>query len=131
MDFALSGDERWGNPGPKYGDIQTALQETHSGPRPAIQASDRANQIFGFNGWRSDHKAVKIEYMNQMPTGYWEVGVSATIRVTLKDGTYHDGDGWGGNLSLVRSDAIKKARNEATAAALQQALRQFGIALGK
>ena len=59
----------------------------------------------------------------------WKVRVSATMRVTLGDGAYHDGDGWGHGFGK-QGTTIDKSRNEATTAALMQALQQFGCAFG-
>lgn len=126
MDFAVSEDQEWGNPGPTYSEIQNALQApaNHS-----LSATEAANRIFGFNGWLSELREAKIVYMEDCG-GYdcWKIGVTATVRVTLKDGTYHDGTAWGCGRG-EQGSSVGSARSYATAEALRQALRQFGSAL--
>lgn len=57
------------------------------------------------------------------------MGVSATVRVTLRDGSFHEDVGYGcaeGKKAL----ALEKAKKEAATDALKRALRFFGDALG-
>ena len=53
MDFSLSGNEGWESPRQQYSDIQSALEVPALRSLSAQAAADCANQIFGFNGWRS------------------------------------------------------------------------------
>lgn len=125
--------------------IQGRLQQ-HLGPefistRPAPggnrvsylegwRAIQLANDTFGFNGWSSEVKEINIDFCDQVKDAYC-VGVSATIRVTLKDGTFHEDVGFG-HIENSRSKAMAfdKCRKEATTDGLKRALRKFGNALG-
>jgi DNA repair and recombination protein RAD52 len=55
--------------------------------------ADLANQTFGFDGWNSSVRELKTEFCDEK-SGKWYVGVSALIRVELKNGCYREV--WGG-----------------------------------
>ena len=58
------------------------------------------------------------------------MGVTAVVRVTLKDGTFHEDVGYGNAENPKRGPAIDKAKKEAVSDARKRALRLFGDALG-
>ena len=68
-----------------------------------------------------------IDYSNSK----FFVGVSATVRVQLRDGAFHEDIGYGQSEGM-RSKAlsIEKARKEAVTDALKRALKSFGNVLG-
>lgn len=50
-----------------------------------------ANEVFGFNGWSSSIQNIQIDFVEESPnTGKISLGLSVIVRVTLKDGTYHE-----------------------------------------
>lgn len=49
-----------------------------------------ANEVFGFNGWSSGIKDVTIDYCDVDKSGKISMGCSIIVRITLKDGTYHE-----------------------------------------
>ncbi|KAF3891997.1 hypothetical protein GY631_4463 [Trichophyton interdigitale] len=50
-----------------------------------------ANEVFGFNGWSSSIQNITQDFADENPTtGKVSVGLSVIVRVTLKDGTYHE-----------------------------------------
>lgn len=53
------------------------------------RAFNYANDIFGFNGWSSEILNFTTDFMDE-DGGKISVGVSCTVRITLKDGTFHD-----------------------------------------
>lgn len=53
------------------------------------RAFNYANDIFGFNGWSSEILNFTTDFMD-VEQGRISVGVSCTVRVSLKDGTFHD-----------------------------------------
>ena len=59
------------------------------------------------------------------------MGTSATVRVELKDGAYHEDVGYG-TCEGMRSKAqsVEKARKEAVTDGLKRALKSFGNILG-
>ena len=55
-----------------------------------------ANEVFGFNGWSSSVVNLTTDYMdcNEQNQRY-NVGVTAIVRVTLRDGVFHEDVGYG------------------------------------
>ncbi|KAJ2084314.1 DNA repair protein rad52 [Coemansia sp. RSA 988] len=90
-----------------------------------------ANEIFGFNGWRSSIQSLNVDFMDMMEGGKFNVGASCIVRITLKDGTYREDVGFG-MIENVRSkgQALEKVKKEATTDGLKRAMRQFGNVLG-
>jgi len=62
--------------------------------------------------------------------GRWRVGISATVRITLKGGSFHEDTGYGSGEDKTKATAIEKAKKEAVTDAKKRALRTFGGALG-
>lgn len=59
------------------------------------------------------------------------MGISVIMRVTLRDGTFHEDLGYGHIENCKgKAAAFEKAKKEATTDALKRALRQFGNVLG-
>ena len=54
-----------------------------------------ANSTFGFDGWSSCVKSLTTDFCIQTQKGSFNVGVTAIIRVELKDGTYREDIGYG------------------------------------
>jgi len=94
------------------------------------KAISLANEIFGFNGWSHSVTQQTIDFVDHNQ-GRFYVGVSAFVRVQLKDGVFHEDIGYGtseGQRSKALS--IEKARKEAVTDGLKRALKSFGNALG-
>lgn len=91
-----------------------------------------ANEIFGFNGWRSEIMKLEVDYCDRNPESKrWDVGVYAIVRVHLKDGTYREDTGSGNVENCPKRDmALNKSRKEAVTDAFKRAMRQFGPSLG-
>lgn len=50
-----------------------------------------ANEVFGFNGWSSSIRNIQIDFVDESrESGRVSLGLSVIMRVTLKDGTYHE-----------------------------------------
>lgn len=56
--------------------------ETHN-------AINFANYIFDYNGWSSSIKEFTVDFIDNRD-GRWFCGLSCIIRVSLKDGTFHE-----------------------------------------
>lgn len=55
-----------------------------------------ANEVFGFNGWSSSIVNLNTDYVDfNEESRRYNVGVSAVIRVTLRDGVFHEDVGYG------------------------------------
>ena len=55
-----------------------------------------ANEVFGFNGWSSSIVNLNTDFIDYSEeTRRFSVGTSAVVRVTLRDGTYHEDVGYG------------------------------------
>ncbi|KAM0715325.1 hypothetical protein Q7P37_008823 [Cladosporium fusiforme] len=91
-----------------------------------------ANEVFGFNGWNSSIQNVQIDFVDENTTnGKITLGLSTIVRVTLRDGTYHEDIGYGHIENCKgKAAAFEKAKKEAATDALKRALRNFGNVLG-
>lgn len=56
--------------------------------------------------------------------------MSVTVRVTLKDGTFHEDVGYGQMDNGKKAQVFEKAKKEGTTDGLKRALRSFGNLLG-
>ncbi|KAI9315974.1 hypothetical protein BX666DRAFT_1859636 [Dichotomocladium elegans] len=93
-------------------------------------AIELANDIFGYDGWSSEVRSMTID-LDECVNGLYTIGVSAVIRITLKEGNYHEDCGFG-SAENMRSKiaALEKARKEACTDAFKRSLRMFGNAVG-
>ncbi|KAJ4421449.1 DNA repair protein rad52 [Gnomoniopsis sp. IMI 355080] len=91
-----------------------------------------ANEVFGFNGWSSQIKEIQVDFVDEHPqTLKISLGLSVIVRVTLRDGTYHEDIGYGHIENCTgKAKAFEKAKKEGTTDALKRALRNFGNVLG-
>ncbi|CAK7269852.1 DNA repair protein rad52 [Sporothrix epigloea] len=91
-----------------------------------------ANEVFGFNGWSSSIQNIQIDFVDEHPqTLKISVGLSVIVRVTLRDGSYHEDIGYGHIENCKgKAAAFEKAKKEGTTDALKRALRNFGNVLG-
>lgn len=91
-----------------------------------------ANEVFGFNGWSSSIQNVQIDFVDENTTnGKITLGLSTIVRVTLRDGTFHEDIGYGHIENCKgKAAAFEKAKKEAATDALKRALRNFGNVLG-
>ncbi|XP_068217710.1 uncharacterized protein [Palaemon carinicauda] len=89
-----------------------------------------ANEIFGFNGWSHSVTNQTIDFVDHYNSRYY-VGISARVRVQLKDGVYHEDIGYGVSEGMKsKALSIEKARKEAVTDGMKRALKSFGNALG-
>lgn len=55
-----------------------------------------ANEVFGFNGWSSNVVSLTTDFIDYLEeTKRYNVGVTAIVRVTLRDGVFHEDIGYG------------------------------------
>lgn len=91
-----------------------------------------ANEVFGFNGWSSSIMNLQVDFVDENPTTLKvSLGLSVIVRVTLRDGTFHEDIGYGHIENCKgKAAAFEKAKKEGTTDALKRALRNFGNVLG-
>jgi len=90
-----------------------------------------ANEVFGFNGWSSSIQNIQIDFVEENQGGRISLGLSVIVRVTLKDGTFHEDIGYGHIENCKgKAAAFEKAKKEGTTDALKRTLRTFGNVLG-
>ncbi|KAF1849817.1 uncharacterized protein K460DRAFT_349965 [Cucurbitaria berberidis CBS 394.84] len=90
-----------------------------------------ANEVFGFNGWSSSLGQVQIDYVDEHQNGKVSLGLSIVVRITLKDGTYHEDIGYGSiENGKGKAASFEKAKKEAATDGLKRSLRTFGNVLG-
>ncbi|KAL9039108.1 MAG: hypothetical protein Q9214_005010 [Letrouitia sp. 1 TL-2023] len=118
--------------GPEY----ISTRPGASGQRVSYLAADKcinlANEVFGFNGWSSGIQQIQIDFVDEnQSTGKVSLGLSVIVRVTLRDGTFHEDIGYGSIENCKgKAMAFEKAKKEGTTDALKRALRNFGNILG-
>lgn len=55
-----------------------------------------ANEVFGYNGWCSTVTKIETDFVDMDPeTRRYNIGITAIVKVTLKDGTCHEDVGYG------------------------------------
>ncbi|CAL3971266.1 unnamed protein product [Diplocarpon coronariae] len=91
-----------------------------------------ANEVFGFNGWSSQIIEIQVDFIDENPTTLKvSLGLSVVVRVTLKDGTFHEDIGYGHMENAKgKAAAFEKAKKEGTTDGLKRALKNFGNVLG-
>ncbi|KAK3327426.1 recombination protein rad52 [Cercophora scortea] len=91
-----------------------------------------ANEVFGFNGWSSSIQNIQVDFVDEHPqTLKISLGLSVIVRVTLRDGTFHEDIGYGHIENCKgKAAAFEKAKKEGTTDGLKRALRNFGNVLG-
>ena len=72
---------------------------------------------------------MRPDYVEEV-NGRFSVGVSAIVRVTLRNGAFQEDVGFGTGENRSRGAAIESAKKEAISDARKRALRLFGNALG-
>eukprot|EP01103_Thecamoeba_quadrilineata_P004299 TRINITY_DN1400_c0_g1_i1.p1 TRINITY_DN1400_c0_g1~~TRINITY_DN1400_c0_g1_i1.p1 ORF type:complete len:268 (+),score=44.88 TRINITY_DN1400_c0_g1_i1:2-805(+) len=121
--------------------LQRKLAKEHLATRPgaggvvftyveSYKAIEIANAIFGFNGWSSSVVDINTDFIEQDEKGRFRVGITAVVKVTLKDGTSHEDVGYGICENPKKGIALENAKKEAVTDARKRALRLFGNALG-
>ncbi|KAL4604969.1 hypothetical protein GN956_G25396, partial [Arapaima gigas] len=89
-----------------------------------------ANEMFGYNGWSHSISQQTVDFVDLI-NGKFYVGVSAFVKVQLKDGSFHEDVGYGISEGLKsKALSLEKARKEAVTDGLKRALKCFGNALG-
>ena len=95
------------------------------------KAIELANGIFGFDGWSSSITDMILDFIEPVCGGArFKCGVTAIVRVTLKNGSFHEDVGFGIGENKCKGTALEKAKKEAVSDARKRALRLFGNALG-
>lgn len=95
------------------------------------KALNLANEIFGFNGWSSELINVQVDFLDTHSSGRVSLGLSVVVRITIRDGTFHEDFGYG-FLENAKNKAVafEKCKKEAYTDALKRCLRCFGNVLG-
>lgn len=95
------------------------------------KALNLANEIFGFNGWSSELISVQVDFMDSHGSGRVSLGLSVVVRITIKDGTFHEDFGYGFiENAKNKAMAFEKCKKEAFTDGLKRCLRCFGNVLG-
>ncbi|KAI5956715.1 RAD52 [Candida jiufengensis] len=96
------------------------------------KALNLANEIFGFNGWNSELISCEIDYFDTHGnSGKYSLGLSIVVRVTIKDGTFHEDIGYGFvENAKSKAMAFEKCKKEAFTDGIKRCLRCFGNVLG-
>lgn len=130
----------------EFVDIQTSLDKTlgpeYISSRPGGGGSsvsylegwkllNLANEIFGFNGWSSELVGYTLDFCDILRDGRISIGLLVVVRVTIKDGTFHEDIGYGFiENAKSKAAAFEKCKKEALTDGLKRCLRCFGNVLG-
>jgi DNA repair and recombination protein RAD52 len=73
-----------------------------------------------------------VDFFDEDPRSHKiDIGLSVVVRVTLRDGTYHEDVGYGHTENCKgKAAAFEKAKKSGTTDAMKRALRHFGNVLG-
>jgi DNA repair and recombination protein RAD52 len=95
VDFTVEEKAQLDSDLPKY--LPPEFTATRAGPGRSTltyvegwKVKNLANKLFGFNGWSSAITDVTVDFLEVENDGKVTVGVSCIVRVTLKDGTFHE-----------------------------------------
>ncbi|SJX65046.1 related to RAD52-recombination and DNA repair protein [Sporisorium reilianum f. sp. reilianum] len=93
---------------------------------------DLANEVFGFNGWSTTIVRLDVDFFDCSPDGTrFNAGVSCVVRVSLRDGAFHEDIGYGSaENARQKHAALEKGKKEAVTDATKRALKNFGKLLG-
>jgi len=74
------------------------------------KAIELANYTFAFNGWSSSIASIAEDYLTQDQYGKTSCGYTAIMRVTLRDGSYHEDVGYGTATNITdKGDYMRPA----------------------
>lgn len=71
-----------------------------------------ANEVFGFNGWSSSVVSLSTDFIDYSEESRrYSIGVTAIVRVTLRDGVFHEDIGYGSlDNAKAKGQALDKVR---------------------
>lgn len=90
---------------------------------------DQSNRIFGVTGWSCEIKDIQVRVRPDKNKG-WYAKARVIVRVTLKDGTFHEDISVAGRYNKHEAEAEMMACKTAVTDARKRVLRCFGRALG-
>ncbi|KAJ7269590.1 Rad52/22 family double-strand break repair protein-domain-containing protein [Mycena rebaudengoi] len=91
-----------------------------------------ANEVFWFDGWSLNIVSLTTDYLDyNEETRRYNVGVTALMRVTIREGVCHEDIGYGMiENAKAKGMALDKCKKEAVTDGLKRTLRSFGNVLG-
>ncbi|KAH6722569.1 RAD52 DNA repair protein [Leptodontidium sp. MPI-SDFR-AT-0119] len=118
--------------GPEYISSRTGPSNQKVHYLAAEKSIQLANEVFGFNGWSSQIMDIQVDFVDENPQSMKvSLGLSVIVRVTLRDGTFHEDIGYGHMENAKgKAAAFEKAKKEGTTDGLKRALKNFGNVLG-
>jgi len=87
------------------------------------------NEIFGRNGWSTSIKEVHVDFQDEIE-GIFHCGCHAIVKITLKDGTFHEDVGYGISKDKTLSNALERAKKIAVTDGIKRSVKQFGNHVG-
>eukprot|EP01114_Cavostelium_apophysatum_P022086 TRINITY_DN7876_c0_g1_i2.p1 TRINITY_DN7876_c0_g1~~TRINITY_DN7876_c0_g1_i2.p1 ORF type:complete len:412 (+),score=94.16 TRINITY_DN7876_c0_g1_i2:205-1440(+) len=94
------------------------------------KAIELANETFGPDHWACEIVDITPDFIEETEKQTFRCGVTAVVRVSLKDGTFHEDVGFGCAENKSRAIAIENSKKEAVTDARKRAFRLFGNKLG-
>eukprot|EP01084_Bolivina_argentea_P283201 484979_1 len=94
------------------------------------QAINYANEVFGFNGWRSELLECIVHHCEKSESGRWECLAIARMRITIRGGSFREDAGSAKAIAKTKLEVLENAQKSASTDAMKRCLRQFGPQLG-
>ncbi|KAF9517727.1 hypothetical protein BS47DRAFT_1290541 [Hydnum rufescens UP504] len=96
------------------------------------QIINLANEVFGFDGWSTSVVNLTVDFIDlNQESQRFSIGVTAIVRVALREGAFHEDVGYGAIENMKsKAAALDKCKKEAVTDAVKRALRNFGNVLG-
>ena len=69
----------------------------------------RLFSLASFNGWSDQIRNLNVDYVEQ-ELNVWCVGVTAIVRVTLQDGSFHENVGFAEAKNQSKGEAMQEAK---------------------
>ena len=88
-----------------------------------------ANEIFGFNNWSHSVTSLTTDFIDYKDGKYY-VGVTAIVKVQIKDGSFHEDVGYGCGEMRSKASSLEKAKKQAVTDGVKRALKSYGNVFG-
>eukprot|EP01084_Bolivina_argentea_P283200 484978_1 len=88
------------------------------------QAINYANEVFGFNGWRSELLECIVHHCEKSESGRWECLAIARMRITIRGGSFREDAGSAKAIAKTKLEVLENAQKSASTDAMKRCLRQ-------
>jgi len=116
--------------GPNYVSTRPAFGGQKVAYLEGFRVQNLANEIFGFNNWSTSVTSLTTDFIDYKDGRYF-VGVTALVKVIIKDGAFHEDVGYGTSDNMrSKSASLEKAKKQAVTDGIKRALKSYGNVFG-